>query len=302
MAISETARGFWESKGKNPALGAFLAATLIVALYGLAGNLVMGAYMLGGMDSLKSGDWGEMSRDIVNRFRGPILAATTVFEFLFFGLGTWLVFRAWHGAELRARFRIKAPSLLAIAAAAAGAAGLFPIALLAGEIFERAFPFLKEIESRGVNLLEASGTASWALLVISICLTPALCEEFLFRGYLQGTASLRLRSPLSWMIPGAYFALIHQNYFGLGALLVIGLYLAFVFEASGSIFPGMLVHFLYNGSILLLSNAPSPPAWLYGESGFVRLGVASAALPLAAVGIGGLVLIRRKSVAAPASR
>lgn len=285
--------GFWEKKGRNQALGAFLAVTLIVALYALGGNLVLSVYMLGDASGMTSIDWNEYSKTIISRYRGPILIATMVFEFLFFGAGAWFLFKKWHGVELRTRFRFTLPKISSLPAAVLGAAGLFPLALLAGEIFSRAFPFIRELEERSESLLQASGGASWILLICSICITPALFEEFLFRGYLQGTSSLRFKSPLSWILPGAYFALIHQNYFGLGALLVIGLYLAFVFEASGSIYPGMLVHFLYNGTVLLLSNAVELPSWLYAESGFVKPWVVAAALPFAAAGVCGLVLPRR---------
>lgn len=220
-----------------------------------------------------------------------------VFQFLFFGVGTWFAFKNWHGADLIVRFRFSLRRPLVLPAAILGAAGLFPLALFAGEIFSRIFPFLRIIEERSESLLRASGPGSWALLICAICLTPALCEEFMFRGYLQGTSSLNLKKPVSWILPGLFFALIHQNYFGLGALLVIGLYLALLFETSGSIYPGMLIHFLYNLSILLLSNAPSPPVFLYDDSGYIKLGIVAGALPVAAVSIAWLVVVAGRDAA-----
>ncbi|HOX34056.1 MAG TPA: CPBP family intramembrane metalloprotease, partial [Spirochaetales bacterium] len=278
-------KGFWELPGKNPALGAFLGTTLIVALYGLAGSSVLGAYLLADLSFLEGGDWKELGSKLLARYRVPILASTALFQFLFFGGMTYLLFRRWHAADLRERFRLRRPGAPSLILAVLGAAGLLPLALGAGELFMRAFPFLKELSAQSENLLEASGTGSWLLLVFSICLTPALCEEFLFRGYLQGSASLRLKGLLAWLLPGAYFALIHQNYFGLGALLVIGVYLAFLFEVTGSIFPGALVHFLYNGSIILLVNAESKPSWAYGSEGFVFPSLVLASLPLAVLAV-----------------
>lgn len=60
--------GFWERKGKNPALGAFLSTTIILALYGLAGNVVIGVYMLGDVSGLTFEDYGEFIRTIVGRY------------------------------------------------------------------------------------------------------------------------------------------------------------------------------------------------------------------------------------------
>lgn len=286
--------GFWERRGRNPALGAFLATTMIAALYSLAGNLVFLVYMLGDMEGMRTVDWASFRSGIIERYRAPMLILTMVFEFLFFGAGTYAVFRRWHGTPLRERFRFRLPAPAALPLAVIGLAGLFPLAALAGELFERAFPFIREFEASSAGLTKATDPASWALLVATVCVTPALCEEFLFRGYLQGNVGRVIGSPWSYILTGGFFALIHQNYFGLGALLIIGIYLAFVFETSGSIWPGMLVHFLYNGAAVLLSNLKEPPAWAFGADGFVRLPFVLAALPLAALGIGSLLILERR--------
>ena len=295
--------GFWERSGKSPVLGAFIGTTLIAALYSLAGNLVMSAYMIGDMlgapGGLAAKTWEEARKLVMSRYRVPILGMTIAFEFLFFGLGTLLLFRAWHRVSVRERFRLRLPAPIALPFAVIGAAGLFPLALFAGEAFARAFPFLRELEKSNEGLLAASDPASWILLVAAICITPALCEEFLFRGYFQGTLSRGMASPWSWILTGSCFALVHQNYIGLGALLVIGIYLAFVFDSSGSLWPGSLTHFLYNGSVVLLATGTVRPSWAFDGSGFVRLGVVADALPLAALGIGALILVKRKRVAAP---
>jgi hypothetical protein len=102
-----------------------------------------------------------------------------------------------------------------------------------------------------------------------------------------------MRSPWSWILTGSCFALVHQNYIGLGALLVIGIYLAFVFDASGSIWPGALTHFLYNGSIVLITNGVLAPSWAFDANGFVKGGLVLSALPLAALGIAALALQKR---------
>ena len=221
---------------------------------------------------------------------------TMAFEFLFFGLGTFLLFRRWHGTPLRERFRIALPAPAALPFAVIGAAGILPLALLAGEIFSRLFPFLRELEGSGANLVSAKSPGAWVLVVAAVCVTPALCEEFLFRGYLQGTLSRGMKSPWSWILTGGFFALVHQNYFGFGALLIVGIYLAFVFDAGGSIWPGSLVHFLYNGAIVLLGNLNdfSSLPWAFDARGFVRIPIVVAFLPFAAAGVWSLSAIKRK--------
>lgn len=288
-------RGFWEREGRSPVLGAFIATTLIVALYSLAGNIVFLAYMLGDMRGFASSDWIQLRHGILTRYREPILVMTMGFEFLFFGLGTFLLFRIWHGTSLRERFRISLPAPAALPLAVLGAVGIFPLALFAGELFSRLFPFLRELEGANENLAHAGSPGAWALVVAAICVTPALCEEFLFRGYFQGTLSRGMGSPWSWILTGGFFALVHQNYFGLGALLIIGIYLAYVFDASGSIWPGSLVHFLYNGAIVVLANLDEHAVlpWAFDGRGFVRLPIVAAALPLGIAGVWSLAAIKR---------
>jgi uncharacterized protein len=289
--------GFWEREGKNPILGAIIVTTMIAALYSLAGNFLVLAYLLGDMGGLAAANWEQLRTGIMDRYRIPILAITMAFEFLFFGLGTFLIFRRWHGVSLRERFRITLPAPEALPFAALGAAGLLPLAILAGEAFSRAFPFIRELEKPSEGLIRATSPHSWAIIVVAICVTPALCEEFLFRGYFQGTLSRGMKSPWSWLLAGSCFALVHQNYVGLGSLLIIGIYLAFVFDSSGSIWPGVLVHFLYNGTIVLIANGKLSLPWAFDGSGLVRIAVVLAALPLAALGIGSLLLVKRRRLA-----
>jgi len=297
--------GYWERRGKSPVLGAIIGTTLIAALYSLAGNLVMSFYMVGDMlrdpESLSAAGkgWEEARSLVMNRYRAPILSMTILFEFLFFGAGTLILFKAWHGVSVRERFRLGLPRPVTIAFAVLGAAGLFPLAILAGEVFTRAFPFLRQLEESGSGLVRAESPRDWALLVAAICVTPALCEEFLFRGYFQGTLCRGMASPWSWILTGSCFALVHQNYIGLGALLVIGIYLAFVFDSSGSLWPGAVVHFLYNGTIVLIANGALPLGWAFDATGLIRPLVVAAALPLAALGILALGAAKRARLAGP---
>lgn len=286
--------GFWERRGRNPALGAFIATTMIAALYSLAGNVVFLVYMLGDLGGMRAVDWASFRTGIMERYQIPILGLTMGFQFLFFGGATFFIFSHWHGAPFRKSFRLSLPRPLALPLAILGLAGIFPLAVLAGELFERAFPFISELEQPSQSLMLAKSPAAWAFLMAAVCATPALCEEFLFRGYLQGNVGRVIREPWSYLLTGSYFALIHQNYFGLGALIVIGVYLAFVFETSGSIYPGMAVHFLYNATALLLTNLGSLPAWAFDAKGFVRLPLVLAALPLAAAGVLALLAVERK--------
>jgi len=91
----------------------------------------------------------------------------------------------------------------------------------------------------------------WALFVIAIC--PAIFEEIAFRGLLQARLIMLFGRGQGLLITAAAFGLAHGVTIGLPLQMFLGLYLGWLRDRSGSLVPGMLVHFLYNGSIVLLT-------------------------------------------------
>ncbi|HAP43254.1 MAG: hypothetical protein A2087_08135 [Spirochaetes bacterium GWD1_61_31] len=288
---------FWEQPGRNPVVAAFVLCALIMAVYGFLGSTVSGGLVfidtIGdilhdsgavGTPDAKAGDILEMMAQVYRRYQVPILVLTTLLQFaVFFGL-TALVFRAWHGRPIGGYFRLGRPRPLALLLAGLGTVCLLPVAIFLGELASRALPILRQLEGIGNALVEADSPAEWALVIFAIGVTPALCEEFLFRGYFQRTLDRGLRQPWSYIVSGLFFALIHQNYFGLAALSLVGIFLGFVFARFGSFWPGVAVHGLYNGVQVIMANRPAWFGWLFDANGFVRL-------PLAGLGLVGFLLV-----------
>lgn len=94
-----------------------------------------------------------------------------------------------------------------------------------------------------------------ALLVTA--LLPALCEEFLFRGFLYGAFSKRCAA---WGIlaSSAGFAMLHGSPVQALYAAYCGLVLGCVRYATGSLVPGMAAHFLFNASSLVLAYYGGP--------------------------------------------
>jgi sodium transport system permease protein len=123
------------------------------------------------------------------------------------------------------------------------------------------------------------GRFFWLLLLLAV--TPALCEEFVFRGVLlAGTRSLEpwRMIVLNAVVFGAFHLSFETVIRFLPTALLGGL-IAWAVWRTGSIWVGALMHFLNNGSIVLITSAPPlrealgdpdapPPLWL------VPLGVA----------------------------
>lgn len=96
-------------------------------------------------------------------------------------------------------------------------------------------------------LMQINGDGLWLLAVGA--LAAPLCEEFIFRGLLQG--GLR-RSLPAWQaigIAAALFALVHPPAAML-PVFVLGLCTGIAYERSGALLAPMLVHALYNAAML----------------------------------------------------
>lgn len=85
-----------------------------------------------------------------------------------------------------------------------------------------------------------------------VAAAPAVLEEIVFRGLLQGRLLALLGERVGLIATAAAFALCH----GMPAVLPIhfglGLYLGWLRRRAGSLLPGMLTHFAYNGAIVAL--------------------------------------------------
>lgn len=100
------------------------------------------------------------------------------------------------------------------------------------------------------GLREQLGTAA-SLFVVAV--SPAVLEEIIFRGALQGRLLALLGERIGLVVTAMAFALCHQAPVVLIVHVSIGLYLGWLRQRCGSLLPGMLLHFLYNGSLVLLS-------------------------------------------------
>ena len=82
--------------------------------------------------------------------------------------------------------------------------------------------------------------------IITTCLFPAFFEELTNRGLLSGALRGEKNDTAVILLIGMSFGLWHQNVAQLIPTMVGGLVMAYMAVKCGSIFPGMIVHFLNN--------------------------------------------------------
>jgi uncharacterized protein len=89
-------------------------------------------------------------------------------------------------------------------------------------------------------------------LAFLIGATPGICEEILFRGYVQSRF-------VGILVTSLLFAAFHMDLVHSTAVFALGVWLGWVSWQSGSIFPAMLAHFVNNvTSVFAVALGPEP--------------------------------------------
>ena len=138
------------------------------------------------------------------------------------------------------------------------------------------FPNAEEILGPLLAILqEKKGILDFLIKFTMIAILPAICEETLFRGVIQSTLEKHHKKFAAIVITAVLFGIFHMNPYRFLPTMLIGLYLGYLAQKTGSIFPGMIVHAINNGLIYVLvyffsENDPNVQ-WAMEESEFLPL-------------------------------
>lgn len=108
------------------------------------------------------------------------------------------------------------------------------------------------IEKTFGNLLRADNFIEVLLVIIAISIIPAICEEVMFRGYIQRSFGFKFKPHIAALFTAIFFALYHFNPYGLIPLAFIGFYLGFAAYSTQSLIIPILLHFLNNFFAVML--------------------------------------------------
>ena len=100
------------------------------------------------------------------------------------------------------------------------------------------------------DTMELTAT-SLVLNIISTAVFPAFAEEIIFRGYLQG-ALKPFGNGIAIVLSALLFGLFHGNIVQVPFAFLMGLMFGWLFASTGSIWPGVAVHFGNNLMSVLL--------------------------------------------------
>ena len=99
--------------------------------------------------------------------------------------------------------------------------------------------------AHGSSTVLPAGGLELVLSFLSLCVLPAVGEELLFRGALQGLMR-PCGSAAAIFGPALLFALLHMDLAQSITAFAGGLFLGWLTERTGSVLPGMLLHFVNN--------------------------------------------------------
>lgn len=108
------------------------------------------------------------------------------------------------------------------------------------------------IEKTFVNLIHADNFVEMLLVIITISIIPAICEEVMFRGYIQRSFGFKFKPHIAALLTALFFALYHFNPYGIIPLAIIGFYLGFAAYKSQSLVIPIVLHFLNNFFAVIL--------------------------------------------------
>jgi membrane protease YdiL (CAAX protease family) len=101
-------------------------------------------------------------------------------------------------------------------------------------------------ESFTNSLVVSSNIGEFIFVTFVIALTPAICEEFMFRGLILSNLEKLNSSKIPVIFTGLLFAIFHFHPFNIIPLIILGIFISYIAYYSGSIFPAIMVHFVNN--------------------------------------------------------
>lgn len=172
----------------------------------------------------------------------------------FQGVATFLAFVAAQHIDVRSErlLRFNVPQRPWVSAFAAVAV-LLTIALVYGGLIWR---LDRASFSNDIGMFsEMARSDVWWMLLLTAGIGAPIAEEILFRGLLFGTLrQSRAGASGAAVISAFLWAALHANYsfYGLIAIGLIGIYLAYLRERTGSLFLPIVCHGAYNTLVVLL--------------------------------------------------
>lgn len=232
--------------GIHTGLFVFLSLFLVFFTYQVGGGIL--TFLFLGKDLFTDAGNVELKR---------IIISFSQFAFILFPV---LILNMLRGDDFKRTFRLYKPNFIILFLGIVGIVVVQPF-IQAFVFFQNEIIFslplgkdllntikelLDALEKATLELVISNNLREFIVVVFVLAITPAICEEFLFRGLVLGNME-RITSPKTVIIfTGFVFALFHLHPFNLIPLIILGVFITYVTYFSNSIISGVVLHFLNN--------------------------------------------------------
>jgi membrane protease YdiL (CAAX protease family) len=113
--------------------------------------------------------------------------------------------------------------------------------------------FISEPAHNYMDPYRAAGFG-FGLAVLMVCVQPAIFEELAFRGFIQGSLLHALSEREAILVSAGMFAILHLSVPSIPHLFLIGAVLGWLRVRTGSLYPGMIMHFTHNFLVIVVEH------------------------------------------------
>lgn len=176
--------------------------------------------------------------------------------------------------------------------------GTMLIGIILTSFVSMLFPTEAEMVSSGLmnELMSDNELLTFAV----VALTPAICEEMLFRGFLFSAFRGKHKIVVSVLLTAVIFGVYHMSIVRFFTTALLGAALAVIVYYSGSIFPAMMMHAINNGIAVLQMYHPDTmenvfPLFAVEEPGIMEsIVVSTMGILLLAAGVAMFKILQKK--------
>lgn len=232
---------------KNTSQGAKLLIFILLLIFGLIFSSVLAAFFMlsgEGMNDITNIQIGQVISQVFGFMLPPILYVMLVKKEPFKYLG-FKKLQPWSLLGIVAIFTV-IPFLAMVTEWNDNIS--LPESMAA---LEQKLRYIQEVANDTTERFMTEGSLFSGLLIVAAL--AAISEELLFRSVIQ-KAFIKLckNAHVGIIITAIVFSAFHGDFFGFVPRFILGLMLGYMFYLSGSIFPSMLMHFVNNGTIVML--------------------------------------------------
>lgn len=250
--------GKLEKKPTRPLLVGFMGLIVAFILFqGISLVVSLGIIITSGIDI---NDLVNDQQQVLADNAGPLLIANTIGQF--FGLLIpALLFTRLHSSSWTSYLRIRGVSGSTLLLSVLALLALIPVVQFFGVVSD-GLPWpqsIRDFEKAQMDMIEQILTTDFSLAftISMLALTPAICEEVLFRGYFQRQAERSKGIVWGIVLSGVVFGLYHLRLTQAIPLSMLGVFMAYLTWRTNSIFPAMLVHLANNSFAAVLGKVAS---------------------------------------------